>query len=71
MIGFNEGSRQMVRLVGWDWWKIDTPILKFVFGVTAFSPFWFFPIFKLLLESLGLVALFGRVWIGWNMNWGW
>ncbi len=71
MIGFDEGSRQMVRVVVWDWLEIDIPILKFVFGVAAFSPFCFCSIFKLLLESLGLVVLFGRVWIGWNVNWVW
>ncbi len=53
MIGFNEGSRQMVRVVVWDWLEIDSPSLKFVFGMAAFSPFCFCSIFKLLLGSLG------------------
>ncbi len=62
MICFSEGSRQMMRVMWWDWWEIDIPILKLAFGGIALSPFCVCPILKLWLRSLGLMALFGRVW---------
>jgi hypothetical protein len=51
-----------------DWVGIGRLMLK---GGSAFSPFYFWSMFRFCLGELGLSALLGWVVIGWSWNWGW